>query len=334
MFEFRSQTVFHKNVKIKLMLKKLKSLVISHRLLVIILIIASFLRLYNLTELPPGLYPDEAMNGNIAVEALETGNFKIFYPENFGREGLFINIQALFIRQFGHQPWALRLPSAIFGILTVLGLYLFIKEFFKSTNNESITNKQIRKFATNSLFADENAVALFSAFLLATSFWHINFSRIGFRAIMAPAFLTWSLYLLLKSINQTKNNFQFRELGIRNLALPALAGLIYGLGFHSYIAYRATPLLIIFIGYFFYKNHSNIRKNIRMVFMIFLSAAFITILPIGIYFWHNPHDFFGRTARISIFNSETPIRDLAFNKIKTLGMFNFVGDFNWRHNIV
>src|SRR3989344_8345251 len=94
MFEFRSQTVFHKNVKIKLMLKKLKSLVISHRLLVIILIIASFLRLHNLTELPPGLYPDEAMNGNNAVEALETGNFKAFYPENFGRVGLFINIQS------------------------------------------------------------------------------------------------------------------------------------------------------------------------------------------------------------------------------------------------
>src|SRR3989344_7697255 len=169
--------------------------------LAIILIIASFLRLYNLTEVPPGLYPDEAMNGNNAAEALETGNFKVFYPENFGREGLFINIQALFIRQFSHKPWALRLPSAIFGILTVLGLYFLTKELFKSKN-----------------------LALLASFLLATSFWHINFSRIGFRAIMAPFFLVWSLYLLLKSLNQTKNNYQFWKLEIRNLALPALAG--------------------------------------------------------------------------------------------------------------
>ena len=32
-------------------------------LVVSILIIATFLRLYHTTELPPGLYPDEAMNG-------------------------------------------------------------------------------------------------------------------------------------------------------------------------------------------------------------------------------------------------------------------------------
>ena len=59
-------------------------------LLIAIIIIASFLRLYNLMPLnnilfPPGLYPDEAMNGNNAQEAIDTGNFKFFYPENFGR---------------------------------------------------------------------------------------------------------------------------------------------------------------------------------------------------------------------------------------------------------
>ncbi len=75
-------------------------------LLVIILIIASFLRLYNITETPPGLYPDEAMNGNNALEVLSTGHFKVFYPENNGREGLFINIQAVFLKFFDNKPWA------------------------------------------------------------------------------------------------------------------------------------------------------------------------------------------------------------------------------------
>ena len=53
-------------------------------LLLIILIIASFFRLYNLSgtnSVPPGLYPDEAINGNNASEALDTGNFKVFYPK-------------------------------------------------------------------------------------------------------------------------------------------------------------------------------------------------------------------------------------------------------------
>ncbi len=148
-------------------------------ILFIILIIAAFLRLYNITEVPAGLYPDEAMNGNNALEALSTGQFKVFYPENNGREGLFINIQAIFLAIFGNQPWALRLPSALFGILTVLGIYFLTKELFK-----------------------DRRVALLSSFLMAVSFWHINFSRIGFRAIMAPFFAVWAIYFLLKSLNK------------------------------------------------------------------------------------------------------------------------------------
>ena len=112
-------------------MNKLKSLLTTHYfLLSIIVIIAAFLRLYNITELPPGLYPDEAMNGNNALESLSTGDWKIFYPENNGREGLFINIQALSIALFGNFPWALRAVSAIFGILTVLGVYFLAKEIF------------------------------------------------------------------------------------------------------------------------------------------------------------------------------------------------------------
>lgn len=309
--------------------------------LVTILIIASFLRLYNLTELPPGLYPDEAMNGNNAVEALEIRDWKVFYPENHGREGLFINIQSWLIGLIGligpigpigsmPQPWVLRLPSAIFGILAVLGLYLFTKELFR-------VNSRLDPH----FFASK--VALLSSFLLATSFWHVNFSRIGFRAIMAPAFLTWSLYLLLKSFNLTscddvniaKNKFWSSQ-DLKNYGLAVLAGLIYGLGFYSYIAYRATPLLIIFLGYFYILRTSdvpNIRNNRLKTFLIFTVVAAIATAPLGYYFWNNPQDFFGRTAGISVFNSPTPLRDLGFNILKTAGMFNVVGDFNWRHNI-
>ena len=292
--------------------------------LIAIIIIASFLRLYNLIPLdnlmlPPGLYPDEAMNGNNAQEAIDIKNFKFFYPENFGREGLFINIQGAFIAAFGHEPWALRLPNAIFGILTVLGLYFLTKELFK-----------------------DKRLALLAAFLLAINFWHINFSRIGFRAIMAPAFLVWAIYLLLKSFNQTKNNYQLPitnyqnnwKLVIRNWALPALAGLIYGLGFHSYIAYRATPLLILMIFAMIYRQNNELsKKQFWTVFSIFSIAALMAFLPLGIYFLNNPTDFLGRTAGISIFSSQAPLKDLGLNILKTAGMFNIFGDFNWRHNV-
>ncbi|MCP6719928.1 MAG: glycosyltransferase family 39 protein [Patescibacteria group bacterium] len=277
--------------------------------LVFIIFLALFFRLFDLKNTPPGLYPDEAMNGNNAVEALEetspTGGFKVFYPENNGREGLFMNIQAGFLSLTKlispggliNEPWALRLPSALFGILTVLGVFFLTKELFGNYE-----------------------IALLASFLIAISFWHINFSRIGFRAIMAPAFLTWALYFLLLSLRKNSKWF-----------LPALGGLIYGLGMHSYIAYRATPLLIV-LGFWFLTFRYG-WKSVLRIGAIFTLAAIIVFLPLGFYFLDNPQDFFGRTSQISIFSSATLFKDLSINVLKTAGMFNISGDWNWRHNI-
>src|SRR3990167_6899101 len=112
--------------------------------------IAAFFRLYQLDKFPPGLYPDEAMNGSNALQALETDNFKAFYPENDGREGMFINLQAISVSVFGNHAWALRIVSAFAGILTVLGLYFLTKELFA------------------------RQIGLIASFLLAVSFWHVN----------------------------------------------------------------------------------------------------------------------------------------------------------------
>ena len=180
--------------------------------------IAAFFRLYKLDTFPPGLYPDEAINGNNAIEAIETGKFKVFYSENNGREGLFINLQALSVKIFSNHSWSLRLVSAIIGIITVIGLYFLVKELL------------------------EWKLAAISSFLMAISFWHVNFSRIGFRAIMLPFILIYTFYFLWK--------------GIKNSHLPdfVMAGFFSGLGFYTYISYRIAPLIaiVLFINYWWY----------------------------------------------------------------------------------
>ena len=271
-----------------------------------ILIIASFLRLANLAPAdksgsfsPPGLYADEAMNGNDAQLAWETKDFKIFYPENFGREGLFINIESLFVGAFGNQPWALRLPSALFGIATVLGMYFLALALY-----------------------DDPAIALLAAFFLATSFWHVDFSRIAFRAIMAPFFLVWGLTFFLRALKREGRHLE-----------AILGGVVYGLGFYSYIAYRITPLLMIIAGAATLlalpqKERSEPLKR----FWLFTAIAVLIALPLGVYFLQHPADFFGRTAGLSITASAAPLHDFLVNTVKTLGMFNIAGDGNWRHN--
>ncbi|MEK7451258.1 MAG: glycosyltransferase family 39 protein, partial [Patescibacteria group bacterium] len=257
------------------------------------------------------------MNGNNALEVLATGEYKVFYPENNGREGLFINIQALSVYIFGNEPWALRGVSALFGILTVLGLYFLTKELFSCEIIKIYEGTKVK-------------IALLSSFFLATSFWHILFSRIGFRAIMAPFFLTWGIYFLLLALRQIKEQKTPKFYILNSI----FSGIFFGLGFHSYIAYRATPILILIIVALCWLQNKNwqIRKKILLSTCYFLLAVFVVAAPLGLYFLNNPQDFMGRTTQVSVFSSPSPLKDLSVNILKTAGMFNFSGDYNWRHN--
>lgn len=275
--------------------------------LLLILAIAAGMRFYALDRTPPGLYPDEAVNGTDAQEALATGDFKLFYPNNNGREGLFINIQALAVNFLGNTPFALRSVSALMGVLTVLAVYLLARRMFDSWE-----------------------LAAMAAFLMATGFWHVNFSRIGFRAIMAPLTAAWGFYYLYKGI-ETHRLWHW-----------GLAGLFFGLGFHTYIAFRVMPLAVILVlaaywlalwqtfrhGKYAHARHQMLGGVFTMIAVILLVA-----LPMAAHFYANPGDLFGRTAKVSVWEADRPLIQLAKNTGLTLGMFVAHGDGNWRHNI-
>jgi len=274
-----------------------------------ILAIAAFFRLWQLAQVPPGLYPDVAINGNDALETLKTGNFKLFYPENNGREGLFIWLIAASFSIFGVSIWSIKIVAAIIGILTVLGLYLLAKELFEIVNSQWLK-------------VNSQSIALLSSFFLATSFWHVNFSRIGFRAILIPFILVFAFYFLVK--------------GLKNKTALSLiiSGIFFGLGFYTYISYRFIVLLLplILIFWFFIYQKENLQKIFIINTLFLLVTIFIIGLPIGLYFLQNPQDFIGRAAQTSIFATENPIKEFGKSLILHLGMFNFYGDPNWRHN--
>ncbi|HVT45793.1 MAG TPA: glycosyltransferase family 39 protein [Thermoanaerobaculia bacterium] len=267
----------------------------SSWLLAAITLLAAFLRFYDLSILPPGLYPDEAMNGNNALQALARNDFDVFYPENHGREGLFINIQALFLAMLGNQPWVLRLPSAVLGTLTVPGLYILGRELFS------------------------RSTGLLASFFLAAGFWHINFSRTGFRAILAPFFLVWAVVFLVLALKETRP--------ARRIILASLAGLLLGLGLHTYIAFRIMPLLLVVLVPLFMRDR---KSAISMATC--LAAASIAALPLAVHFFKHPDHFVARSSQVSVFQSESPAVRLARNALETTGMFHVAGDRNWRHN--
>src|SRR3989338_2442940 len=281
----------------------------SIALLCAIMALGAFLRFYQITEIPPGLYPDEAMNGNNALEALATGDFKVFYPENNGREGLFINMQAISVAAFGNTPWALRIVSALIGTLTILGIYLVARELFRS-----------------------NPVGLLAAFFLAASYWHLNFSRIGFRAIMLPMFATFGIYFLLKGLRTCK---------ALNMII---AGTLTGLGVHTYIAFRfmvfvfAVPIVYTLWQRMRVKRSDVLSKTIALFTLFgitfYIIAALVALAPLGFYFFQHPEAFASRAGDVSVFSSAAPAKELLISAGKTVGMFFWNGDCNWRHNFI
>ncbi|MEI8103603.1 MAG: glycosyltransferase family 39 protein [Candidatus Moraniibacteriota bacterium] len=270
-------------------------------LLVFLLAIAFTLRFWHNGTLPGGLYPDESVNGIDAIHALETHSFQLFYQNNNGREGLFINLQALALAIFGFHTWALRLWSALFGTLAVLGVYLVALELWR-----------------------RKSLALVSAFLFTFSYWAINFSRIGFRAIMVPFILTFSIYFLLR--------------GLRTLRLWSFfwSGIIFGLGLHTYIAFRLAPLILVifFIGAIL--AYQDFLKRFWKHILIFILGAFITALPMFYDFAKNPDHFVSRSNSISVFSPDINHGNLPLTLGETFGLsllkYNFWGDQNWRHN--
>ena len=144
------------------------------RALAIILIAAAAIRLWNLGGLPPGLQFDEAHNAIDAARLLDGQAASwLFFTDNGGREPLATWLHAPMLALVGraHPTWALRLVSALVGLATIAAVYGFVAR----------------------LFEDRRLALLASAFL-ATSYWHLHFSRYGLRAILAPLWTTLAVW--------------------------------------------------------------------------------------------------------------------------------------------
>lgn len=275
--------------------------VLATVLIILIVAVGFFLRIYNIENAPPGIYPDEAANGQDALNANATGVYQWFYPANQGREGLFMNLIAMCFKFFGASILTLRLPAILSSTFTILGVYLLTKELFGKR------------------------AGLFSAFLTAFSFWSINFGRISFRANMLPLVLSFAFYFLYKGL-RTKKLTDF-----------AIGGLIFGAGLHTYIAFRIAPLILVFALIALVISRENFLKNFWKHILVFVFWASLVATPmLWTLFVAHPEYMESRAASISVFspdrNGGHPYLTLARSFSLSLIKYNLVGDQNWRHN--
>ena len=272
------------------------------RLLVIILITltAAFFRLYQITQLPPGDGYDPAYYGVDALQILN-GARPIFLTTNFGREVLFSYLVAACVFIWGPTTLAVHMASAIVGIITIPAIYLLAEEFF------SEENAPIRLWGS--------AIA---AFMMAVSYWHLNWSRYGVRAILLPVFTAWTIILLWRGLRrQSRRDY-------------IACGITLGLSLYTYPAARLLPLLVVAgFMYHFIQQRGFVRRDVINFFLIVI-LSLVVFSPLGTYFLGHPEAFVKRTQQVFIFNPSQSIaenlKSFIQQLLNTLSLFGIRGD--------
>ncbi|HEV2459618.1 MAG TPA: glycosyltransferase family 39 protein, partial [Ktedonobacterales bacterium] len=149
-------------------------------MLVLTLIVAVLLRLIRLGNLF-GPVPSGSTEADILREASAALRLGLTDPQ--GLHGPFVALQALLVRIFGQTVFAVLLPAAIFGSLTVLAIYLL--------------TYTIMRLGTA---PGKRAIALLAALLAATSHWHVSLSRSGMELVLLPLLMCLALYWLLLAL--------------------------------------------------------------------------------------------------------------------------------------
>lgn len=162
--------------------------IFKNKLLITILIIAAFLRIFNLGQL--SLFGDELDVGYHAFSLLKSGrdysgNFLPLQPRSLAewRTPVFIYSTIPTVAIFGISTLGVRLMPVIFGILNVYLIFVL----FRRLNSQ---NKKIFKIN----------LEYFAALFLSINPWHIQYSRAAFEVTQMLSFLLLAIIFLLYAL--------------------------------------------------------------------------------------------------------------------------------------
>jgi 4-amino-4-deoxy-L-arabinose transferase-like glycosyltransferase len=178
--------------------------------------LAAVLRIFRLGQLPNGFSPDEASYGYNGYSLLHTGRDRFgewlpLFADNFGDliAASYMWLTVPSIALFGLDEFAVRLPAALVGIVTVWVAYKLGAAFYDAW------------------------AGLLTALFLAISPWHIQVSRYAERSPLLPLVFCLGLFLFLRWQQKQK----------KELLWSALA---FALCLYSYASARVfVPLYVL-----------------------------------------------------------------------------------------
>ncbi len=210
----------------------------NNKFLILIFLIALFLRLFNLSNVPPGLNTDESSYAYNAYSILKTGkdewgNRLPLVIESFGDHkppmNAYVVLPSIYV--LGLNNYAVRFPFAALNSLSVVAMYLLVKALFRDD------------FGSKSLV---NKLALTASFLLAVSPWYLMLSRGAFESGLQNFFVISGMAFIF---NGNKKSW-------RSIVGSALLGF-------SMFTYHSAKIIapLLFIGYLVLNN--KIKVNLK-----------------------------------------------------------------------
>lgn len=224
---------------------------IIYFLFIILGLFGLFIRIYKIEVVPPHLSNDEisiaydAYSINYTQKDEHNDHFPIAFKSHgtYKTPGYAYILSPLFFI-FNNTNIVARLPSIIFGYLTVIIIGLIT---FELTKNKYIS--------------------IISSIILLSCPWHIISSRMVLESNIALFFLSLAIFLFLKSIS------------IKKFFLVFLSVFFFAVSMYCYhTEWGFAPLLLFIMFFFFYKKN---KKNIFVLFIFFaflISPLFLNFL--------------------------------------------------------
>lgn len=213
-------------------------------------------RIVDIVDMPKPFSGDES---NFALQSYQAASgelhnmFSTGVP--FGQPSIYYFLVAGFYKVLGVGVLGDRLPSVLFGTLTVPLLYLLLRDFF------------------------DRRVAMAGAAFIAVYHLGVHFSRLGMNNISATFIVLLSLWLLGRAL-RTERPLYF-----------GLAGAAAGFTLYSYIGVRVLPIVMgLWLAAVVVRERGFLFRNLSG--MILLVAGFLVVgAPQGLLYLDQPDQF-------------------------------------------
>lgn len=267
-----------------------------------IVALAIFVRIYHLTEQPYGVWVDEADAGLEARAMAADANYRPIFRGGIHMTGVQLMTYVAGIKLWGDDIMSLRLISVVWGVLGVIAAYG--------------VGREMRGVW----------LGLLMAFFLTTMRWSINFSRVAMTGIENPFFVLVTLYFALRLV----------KYGTLRDALGVAVAI--GVGLWFYVSFRIALIPIFMLVLLRWPYWKDLRKT-AFLFGIVGITILLLIAPYLIFSQKDPDLFSMRSKETIIFyernrSEDATVGDVLKDNIpRYLAMFHLEGDQFGRHNL-